>query len=120
MDPGAASLDRLLPRYPIELAAVFEDRRGRDDILISNDGHVLRTSIRGVSLSGRSFDTLDAATLGLDQPLDLDESGWLVGGTLTVRLTVLVNVAGEPTRAAGRPHRPVVARRALGASPRAA
>lgn len=98
MEPGATSLDRLLPEYPVELAAVFEDRRGREDIVISNDGHVLRTSIRGVSLGGPTFDALEAAMPGPDQPLEFDEYGCLAAGTLEVSLSVPATVAGEARR----------------------
>ena len=47
------------PPVPSQFAAHFADAHGREAIVIHNDGHWLRTTIRGVALAGHSLDDFE-------------------------------------------------------------
>ena len=105
------------PPVPSQFAAHFADAHGREAIVIHNDGHWLRTTIRGVALAGHSLDDFEpvdtpsaadlaqltlspqgqlcACELRFDLPLPL--TPWMAsGGDVTAQLQVHLEL-GAPT-----------------------
>lgn len=96
-DPAdVPDVSSVLPRYPLRLKAIYEDERGRDEIVISNDGKFLHTTLRGLALSGSDFDGLEAGLSGSEDELQvtLNEFGELATGSLTVLIPIAVDIAG--------------------------
>ena len=108
------------PPVPSQFAAHFADAHGREAIVIHNDGHWLRTTIRGVALAGHSLDDFEpvdtpsaadlaqltlspqgqlcACELRFDLPLPLTPlTPWMAsGGDVTAKLQVHLEL-GAPT-----------------------
>lgn len=105
------------PPVPSQFTAHFADAHGREAIVIHNDGHWLRTTIRGVALAGHSLDDFEpvdtpsaadlaqltlspqgqlcACELRFDLPLPL--TPWMAsGGDVTATLQVHLEL-GAPT-----------------------
>lgn len=61
--------------------ATYEDRHGREQVAIHNDGEVLRLTVRGVTFSGPDFDSLSPSP---EAEPALLESFMLYGGDLCV------------------------------------
>ena len=87
----------ILPVYPIEYAATFEDAIGSDTIVIEKSKTRLSTTLRGEALSGRGFDSLGvvADEVGSPHPFTVDRFGDLASGTLVVRMPVGVEIDGK-------------------------
>lgn len=99
LNPGPKiDVSAALPRYPLRYHATFEDDRGRDEIEIENSGSELTTTLRGISLRGTDFDGLGLPATGVAPipPFAVDRFRTLSSGTLTVNLSIGVEVGGNP------------------------
>ena len=93
------ALDGVAPSYPIDLPGSFEDAQGRERIVISNDGHQLRTTVRGAELSGHELDDFEARGRVGERQVLVDPRRANEDATLTVSLPVAVAMDGVPAHA---------------------
>lgn len=92
-------LEAFVPRYPMRLDAWFEDRRGRDPLVITTDGARLRAVLRGAELDGIDFDGLEAERNSTPHPFDTNAFGELDGGSIDFVLPMAVEIDGDVARA---------------------
>jgi hypothetical protein len=89
------AVTRVLPAYPITLPGVWDDDRGRDEIVVVNDGEYLRTRLRGFDLVSQWLDDFKPEPSPKDQFPFAVRDGSLTDGRLRLSMPIIVSVQGQ-------------------------